>query len=185
MECVSVVGEANPELLRFYQNRIAEHGFGYETMWGDPAIWKSQERFRPLTFLPLTPGDVLVDIGCGTADLACYLKGQTFGVRYIGIEAVPEFCRHAREATAEEIVELDAFRNPESLPEADWYVTFGTMNKSWSVSDLDGADDSERICSLVQRLYCRARKGVAASFVTDVVEFRKPGVCNVDPVTVT
>ncbi|ESR25240.1 class I SAM-dependent methyltransferase [Lutibaculum baratangense] len=171
----------NKELLRFYQARISQYGFGYEAMWGDTARWKSQERFRPLTLLPIEARDVIVDIGCGTGDLAPFMKAAGKDITYIGVEAVPQFASRAREVTGCEVVELDAFRHIEALPAADWYVTFGTLNKSWSVADLDGEDDPARIHGLLERLFAKARKGIAASFVTDVVEYRKPDVANIDP----
>lgn len=175
------MAETNPKLVDFYRSRISEHGFNYEAMWGDTAQWKSSERFRPLLALPIAQGDVVVDIGCGTGHLAGFLKASGRDVKYIGVEAVSEFANRAKEETGCEIVELDAFRNLQDLPEADWYVTFGTINKSWSVADLEGTDDEERVQLLVERLYQKARKGVAASMVTSVVDYRKPGVVNVDP----
>jgi SAM-dependent methyltransferase len=171
----------NDELLRFYRARIAEFGLGYRAMWGDAAGWKSRARFHPLSLLPIEPGDVVVDIGCGLADLANFFREHSLDISYIGIEAVPEFAAEARAATGCEIVELDAFRNLDLLPAADWYVTFGTLNKSWSIADLPGNGDADRLHTLLERLWTKARKGVAASFVTDVVEYKKEGVVNLDP----
>lgn len=172
--------EPNQALVTFYKNRIAEHGFNYEAMWGDTASWKSDIRFAPLLTLPLAAGDRIVDIGCGTAGLAGFLVANGLDLDYLGIEAVSEFAEQAR-AGGHDVLELDAFRNLDGLPMADWYVTFGTLNKSWSVADLPGTDDQERIYSLIEKLFARANKGVAASFVTNVVEFTKPGVINLNP----
>lgn len=168
----------------FYRQRIAEHGLGYQAMWGDNAAWKSAERFRPLAMLPIEPGDVLVDIGCGTGNLAQTLKDTGIDCEYVGVEAVPEFAAAARAATSAPILELDAFRDLDALPPADWYVTFGTVNKSWNVADLPGNGDVDRVHGLFRTLFSKARKGVAATVVTDVVDHRKPGVINMDPAAV-
>lgn len=171
------------DLVDFYTRRIEAHGLSYEAMWGDAATWKSAARFHPLSFLPVAEGDVLVDIGCGIGALAGFARDHLPPIRYIGVEAVPDFAAAAR-AAGLEVVEIDAFATPERLPEADWYVTFGTLNKDWSVADLPGEGSQDRILGYVETLYARARKGVACSFVTDVVEYRKPGVANMDPAAV-
>lgn len=174
----------DPELVRFYRQRISEHGLSYQAMWGDVAAWKSAERFQPLLQLPIQDGDTLVDIGCGTGDLGQFLAAHGRKLRYVGIEAVPEFAAHARTATGAEILEADAFGQPEAIIEADWYVTFGTLNKSWSVRHLPGESDKERILGLIERLFAKARKGVAVSLTTDVVDRFKPGTVNIDPAEV-
>lgn len=173
----------NSTLVDFYSRRIEEHGHSYEAMWGDPSPWKSAERFAPLLNLPLADGDVVVDIGCGTGDLAVLLRDRAPGVRCIGVEAVEGFAQAARERGVEVAV-LDAFRDPDLLPEADWYVTFGTLNKEWCLADLPGDGHEARILDYLERLYGRARKGVAASLTTDVVDYRKPGVCTMNPAAV-
>lgn len=168
-------------LIDFYRSRIAEHGISYEAQWGDASEWKSIVRFGPLALLPIQDGDVVVDIGCGTASLAAYLAAAGRRIRYVGIEAVPEFAEAARRKHGVEVLELDGFGERASLPEADWYLTFGTLNKEWSVQTLPGEYPREKIFGLLTDLFHKSRKGVAASFTTDIVEFRKEGVCNLDP----
>lgn len=175
------MSNVSDRLLQFYRDRIERLGVGYEAMWGDSAGWKSAERFAPLLSLPIAPGDTVVDIGCGTAELAAFLKRNNLDIEYVGVEAVPEFATHARETHHVRILEIDAFRNLDRLPDADWFVTFGTLNKSWSVADLPGTADPERIHSLIEQLLAKARKGVAVSLVTDVVDYRKDGVVNISP----
>jgi SAM-dependent methyltransferase len=169
-------------LKSFYRDRIAAKGFGYEAMWGDAREWKSAVRYEPLKSLPISSGDRLVDIGCGIGNLYGYL--QEFlapDIHYVGIEAVAEFAAEARRQTHQPILELDAFSHPEQLPDADWYVCFGAMNKDWCIEALPGASAEEKIFSLVETLFAKARKGVALSLVTDVVDYKKPDVANVAP----
>lgn len=173
--------DVSSDLLSFYRSRISELGFSYEAMWGDSAQWKSEERFKPLLSLPIKSGDVLVDIGCGTGALALFLKTQGIAVTYIGVEAVPEFAEYARASTGAEVIEIDGFQNFHSLPTADWYVTFGTLNKSWNFAQIIGSSDSERILWLFNEFYKKSRKGFAASIVTDHVDYAKTGVANMNP----
>lgn len=171
---------ASAELVDFYTRRIAEHGVSYQAMWGDAAAWKSSVRFMPLASLPIAEGDTVVDIGCGAADLALFAREHLPAVRYVGVEMVPGFAAAARDRGVE-VVEIDAFRDPDALPPADWYVTVGTLNKEWCLAGLPGDGCEARILDYLERLYRRARKGVAATLTTDVVDYRKPGVCNMNP----
>jgi len=170
-----------PDLVEFYRERIRRHGYSYEAMWGDPSAWKSQVRFEPLAFLPVKPDATIVDIGCGTADLAPVLAQLWPGVKYVGVEMVPEFAAEARARHGIEVIEMDAFRNPGQLPEADWYVSLGTLNKQWCISSLNGVSDEEKIFGFLDQLYDKSRAGVAVSLTTSVVDYRKEGVCNIDP----
>jgi SAM-dependent methyltransferase len=169
------------QLTAFYRERIRSHGAGYAAMWGEEAGWKTAERFRPITMLPTAPGDVVVDIGCGIGDLAMFCNERRLGIEYIGIEIVPEFAAAARQRTGAQIVEIDAFAEGAELPAADWYVTFGTLNKEWCVAPLAGTNSARSIEAYIEKLFLKARKGVGCSLVTDHVEYRKDGVANVDP----
>jgi hypothetical protein len=169
-------------LKSFYRERIAEKGLGYDAMWGDNREWKSSVRYEPLKSLPIGSGDSLVDIGCGIGSLSWYLQEYLSpDIQYVGIEAVAEFAEEARRQTGKTVLELDAFSHPELLPEADWYVCFGAMNKDWCIDALPGDFAEEKIFSLVETLFTKARKGVALSLVTDIVDYKKPGVANVAP----
>jgi len=172
------------QLTAFYQERIRTFGPSYAAMWGEAADWKTAERFRPVTMLPIAQGDVVVDIGCGIGDLALFCRDRGLSIDYIGIECVPEFAAAARERTGCPIVEIDAFAESQKLPEADWYFTFGTLNKEWCVAPLAGTTSVQSIEAYLELLYGKARKGIGCSLVTDQVEYRKEGVANVDPATI-
>jgi SAM-dependent methyltransferase len=170
-----------PALETFYDDRIARYGLSYQAQWGDDAAWKSEVRFAPVFGLPLRAGQTVVDIGCGTGDLGLALTERAPGVTYVGVEAVGAFAAAARARTGAVVIEGDAFQNPDILPPADWYVTFGTLNKDWCIEALPGASPTDRIFGYLGRLFGTARAGVAASLVTSIVDYAKPGVCNVAP----
>jgi SAM-dependent methyltransferase len=54
--------------------------------------------FDVLTGLGLTDGCYLIDVGCGSGRLAFAARGLT-GLRYFGIDVVPELLEYAREKT--------------------------------------------------------------------------------------
>ncbi|RYE84967.1 MAG: class I SAM-dependent methyltransferase, partial [Myxococcales bacterium] len=62
----------------------------FQRILGDASARRrfSRDHLRP------RPGDVLVDIGCGTAEILRYLPG---GVRYYGFDLSPEYIEAARE----------------------------------------------------------------------------------------
>jgi SAM-dependent methyltransferase len=175
------VRPAEEAIADFYRDRIRAHGFSYEAQWGDDADWKGDVRFGPLRWLPFAPGDVVVDIGCGTGELAAFLRGAQPDARYVGVDVLPEFVEQTRERHGVEAFVVDGFRDPAALPEADWYVTFGTLNKEWFLEGMPGDGCFDQITRLLADLYGRSRKGVAASLTSAVVDYLKPGVCNVDP----
>ena len=168
-------------LVEFYNSRIEKHGYSYSAMWGDENSSKSSERFQPLLQLPIQNGDVLVDIGCGIGDLAAFLKNNGRYVRYVGIEAVPAFAKFCREVQGVEVLEFDAFEKPNEIPDVDWIVSFGTLNKTWNIGVQPGNDHVGRIEAIISELYKRARKGVAITCVTDLVQYTKPEVANCNP----
>lgn len=176
------MNENSQELQHFYGKRIAEHGLGYTAMWGDPGEWKSAVRFSPLSSLPFKAGESLIDIGCGIGDLHDHLKKSVpCALDYTGVEIVPEFAEVARKRTGCTILEINAFSHLDELPEADWYVSFGTLNKDWCLADLPGETSREKIFRLTERLHEKARKGFAITLVTDCVDHRKHGTANISP----
>jgi SAM-dependent methyltransferase len=169
----------------FYRERIGQLGYSYQAQWGDDSPWKWETRFAPLRLLPFVPGQTVCDIGCGTGELAMWLRHTLPGVTYLGVDIVPEFVEEAKTRTGEQVIVGDAFCDPSILPAADWYVTFGTLNKEWCLSGLPGATFRDKIGRYLDLLFERARVGVAVTLVTSIVDYHKPGVCNMSPVDVT
>lgn len=172
---------ASERLREFYAARVSEFGAGYRAMWGDDNPWKADVRFAPLLTTPLSVGDVVVDVGCGVGLLADFLARNAPGVQCVGVEVVPEFAAEARRGRCVDVVQMDGFAAAHALPPADWYVTFGTLNKAWCIDALVGGSAEEKIGNYLRALFLRARKGVACTMVTDLVDERRDGVCNISP----
>jgi SAM-dependent methyltransferase len=112
----------------FYRNALERYG---HTPQG--AHWESarSQRVRFEVLRRLLPADLsavsLVDMGCGLGDLFRYLEIRSdLPGTYIGIDVVEPMVEIARQRTGEEVLLLDALRDP--LPQADYYLCSGAMN---------------------------------------------------------
>jgi ubiquinone/menaquinone biosynthesis C-methylase UbiE len=74
----------NPRWTKYYDTVVAL--LTRESRWRSAVVRQ----------LALTPGDVVVDIGCGTASLALLLKRYQPGARVIGVDPDPEVLGIAR-----------------------------------------------------------------------------------------
>ena len=173
------------QVADFYRRRIEAHGLTYQAQWGEASDTKSDQRYSALKALPFREGDVVVDIGCGVGALASVLRHAAPPVTYIGIELTPEFAAAARTTQGVEVLEIDALRQADQLPAADWYVVFGTLNTRWLLEGMPGTDDEDRVLTYLETLFHKSRKGVAATLVTDQVDYLKPQTCNMNPIRVT
>lgn len=77
-----------------YLPRLAEHGLGPQAQ-GWPSRLEQMVRFAALTGIGLSPGDSVLDAGCGQGDLLKHLEEQGFQGRYFGIDLLPEMIETA------------------------------------------------------------------------------------------
>ncbi|MBR0459913.1 MAG: class I SAM-dependent methyltransferase [Victivallales bacterium] len=67
----------------------------------------------------------LLDVGCGVAELAPYLKSLGFQFEYTGVDITPAMLREARRRNPDlDIRELDVFAEQSPLPAGSFEVTF-------------------------------------------------------------
>jgi len=71
-------------VARWYKRWIGKEGSEYHRKLAIPTV---------LNLLALNPGEMLLDIGCGTGVLSSYVPPFA---RYIGVDASPKFIAHAR-----------------------------------------------------------------------------------------
>lgn len=130
------------------------------------ALWGSREtqllRFDVMIELAGFEGCVILDVGCGTGDLAQHLheRGIEFA-RYIGLDAVPELVAAAKQRGLPRC-EFHLQNVFESLPQlsehaADFAVMSGTLNTMHEASAR----------TLVQHAFESAAQGVVFNFLSD------------------
>lgn len=117
-------------------------------------------RFRAwLASVPVAPGDAVLDVGCGFADLYAYLHDAGHRGTYEGWDvsaAALDEARRRHPALEDRLHVRDALALPPSdAPRVDWVVCSGTFNV--------GMSDAQGIAALGP-LLSLARKGLVASF---------------------
>lgn len=87
-------------ILHYHRHRIAEFGAGTRALG-----WRGEEsqrrRFDVIAAAAGFHGATVLDVGCGRGDLKAYLDERFQGVRYLGVDQMPEFIEEARQRFAQ------------------------------------------------------------------------------------
>lgn len=170
------------EIVTFYQQRIAEHGVGYEAMWGDSDAnrWKAAERFKIVESGDVIDGDRLLDLGCGMGMLKMHLDAIGARAAYTGVDVVPEFLAHVANAHHSPTIKANFYQELDLLPNAEWLAVFGSINKKWLVG-LAEEDGVEPVYDWLARCFEKAEKGLFLSCFSDRCERMKPANVHLNP----
>lgn len=143
--------------------------------------WSSREtqerRFDVLCDV-IGAGDSVIDLGAGLGDLLGYLRTHKgFSGRYLGLDFVPDFVAHARNAYAKDanasFLEFDVTRD--ALPtDYDVIVTSGLFNNR---SD----DNWSFLLKTAQSMFDAARKAAAFNVLSSYVDYEDPALFYCDP----
>lgn len=117
-------------IFRYHRQRIKEYGPGGAEALGWARTEGQQVRFQALTQIGDLAYHSVLDAGCGYADLYPYLRQRYAGVRYHGIEQMPELLAVARARyrdAADITLSNGDFLRP-SLPTADYVLASGALN---------------------------------------------------------
>ena len=118
---------ARMENGRYYGEVVERHGVSAQGVhWNSKAT--QYKRFEILlSMIDLSEEDVLVDAGCGFAELFFYLQKQRINLgRYIGLELMEEMITAAQKRATLDLRQCDILSDP--LPQADYYFCSGGMN---------------------------------------------------------
>ncbi len=87
-------------ILHYHRQRIAEFGTGTQALgWrGEPS---QRKRFEVIAAAADFSGATVLDVGCGLGDLKAYLDERFEGVRYLGVDQMPEFIAAASQRYAQ------------------------------------------------------------------------------------
>ena len=83
-------------VVRYHRHRLQLYGSGGPLALGWNGTASQHARFQALTGIGDLAQCSVLDAGCGYADLYPYLRQRYVGVRYYGIEQVPELLAVAR-----------------------------------------------------------------------------------------
>jgi len=117
-----------PEHLALLRRRLGNDAAYGEAVGGDfEAVGKLE--YYLLRSLGLSDGHFIVDVGCGSGRLACQLAPYK-GIRYCGVDVVPELLEHARRLTNRVdwvFVSTDGMVIPCDDESADYVVFFSVF----------------------------------------------------------
>jgi SAM-dependent methyltransferase len=115
-------------VMHYHRHRLAEWG-GQAQALGWKAVESQQRRFEVIAGAADFSHCSVLDVGCGRADFKAYLDERFPGVRYTGIDQMPEFV----EAAAARYGDGDGSRfllgdfSAIELPSADYVVACGAL----------------------------------------------------------
>lgn len=111
-----------------YQKRYQELGVVPRALgWG--CREDQIQRFEVLCKYNDFNNKVILDIGCGFADFYRYLKTNNINCKYIGIDIISEFIFYCKNEFPEaEFYEKNILLDSNSIPEADYVISLGTLN---------------------------------------------------------
>jgi trans-aconitate methyltransferase len=116
-------------IIRFHRERIATFGAGTVEALGWRGPDSQRLRFEAIAqAVDFTDASVL-DAGCGTGDLKSFLDSRYPGVRYFGIDQIPEFIGEARARYAGDASAafVEGHFTALALPRADHVVASGVF----------------------------------------------------------
>jgi len=154
-------------IIERYNKRLVQYGNSIEAL----ASGKEERRtirFDVLLGVGISPGDKVLDLGCGFGDLYPYIQ-KKFGkgsVQYTGVDINENLISVARKQFPEaEFYVKDILHD--DFEEYDFIVSTSCFNLR-----LNFEDNYLFVSQLLTACYNKARKGVAVDFLTSYVDFR-------------
>lgn len=160
----------NRAMREYYESCLEQAGDRPEG-----ADWKSreaqEEAFRVLASGGITADSSVLDVGCGLAHLADYLRRLGFRGRYTGIDISPKMVEAAKRRDPSldvRCVDLLADRSLDA-ERFDFVVACGVFTERFDIP----LDEFERfVRGLVGRMYELCRVATAFNMLTDAVDYR-------------
>jgi trans-aconitate methyltransferase len=84
-------------VLKFHKDCLAQSGEGSVGALGWETTESQQKRFEALAGIANLSNTTVLDLGCGYGDLKAFLDERYAGVRYTGIDFMPEFIERAKQ----------------------------------------------------------------------------------------
>lgn len=136
-------------------------------------------RFAALTRCVRGESFSVLDFGCGLAHLLPWLRQRYRGVRYTGVDLLPEFIAACRAKFPEAQFEtLDSA--PDIAGAFDYVLVSGAFNILY---DPDAAVHQQLVFESLRSLFARANRALAVNFMSDHVDYRQEGAYHqaIDP----
>lgn len=148
--------------------KIEEHYRRLFQLYGDSyksAQWSDRltqnKRFKVLCDIENLNGKKILDFGCGTGDLATFLKEENINVQYTGVDLVDELLECARKKHPEfSFGKLEQFEDQKF----DYILISGVFNNK--------IDDNRKFYeNTLKKLSNQANKGIAFNLLSNYVDY--------------
>lgn len=154
------------EALDRYNKRFDQLGVSPKTLgWG--CREDQLERFNTICQHCKLENKTVMDIGCGFADLYCYLKEHDVRVNYIGIDINPYFIDYCKRAFPEQqFHRANIMLKHAGIPKADIVIALGLLN--FRLNEISNRDYTEMF---IQKAFALTNERLIVDFLS---EYRIP-----------
>jgi SAM-dependent methyltransferase len=146
--------EQRDRIVKRHKHSIWMHGHSPKALY-----WENRQvqelRFDILLTCGIQNGDSVLDVGCGFADLAKYLKDHGLEIDYTGIDLSPDMIEKAKLNDASlNLFCGDFFDFNPTEKSYDWILLSGALNEPLK-------DNGEYLKKILPKLFQTCRKGLA------------------------
>jgi len=157
-------------LIKHYRELLRKHGDNFEA--AQYSSQPSQEaRYEILLNIADIEGAKVLDFGCGTGNLASYIKRKSITCQYVGVDIVEEFFPYARKKHPEHKF---GFLEDHEGQEFDYVFISGVFNNRMS-------DNEAFFKATVNRLWKTCRRGLAFNLMSKHVDFQDESLWYTSP----
>ncbi len=150
------------KLKAYYQKRLQEHGATAEGVGWNGAV-AQEVRFAQLCRVIQHDSFSVNDLGCGTGDLAGYLRTRYQQARYLGLDVMPAMIDAAKTRFNDRQTRFRLIKAYDALPEADYTLASGIFNLKF---DKSTAQWKQYILRTLQRMNRASQFGFAFNALT-------------------
>lgn len=171
-------------ILQRYQQRFATHGPSVAAL-ASGSEGKQRIRHQILREIGIADGQSVLDVGCGLGHFLAGAEEAGLGIRYTGLDFVPEFIAHCKAAWSGEaarcsFIEADLFHEDcaalHQQERHDFVVASQVFNNRYAENS-----NWNLLETALKAMYDICNIGVAIDCLTTQVDFEEPHLYYYDP----
>lgn len=152
-------------LIDRYKSRLDQYGVDDPKTIASGPRERHWMRFQSLIEIGDIQHSKILDLGCGTGDLVCFLEEMGIEVDYTGYDINPYLVEEARKRYPDRRFEVKDIQQ-EEFPQFDYVLGQAVFNYR-----LSGVDNFELVQDILKRCHVHAAKGVAFDFISTYADF--------------
>jgi SAM-dependent methyltransferase len=152
-------------IIERYNKRLEKFGASIDAL-ASGTEERRRVRFTVLSQIGVSPGDSILDLGCGLGDLWLFFNEKGTDVNYSGIDINPQLIMEARKRYPGVSFDVKDIQT-DKLSKVDYVLSTSCFNLT-----LSRQNNYEFASDILQKSFSLAQKGVAIDFLSDYVDFR-------------